>query len=98
MNTSDLDPIFVNIPCPTKKEGIKLCGEMLKLDLCGTAKVMDGVHLMWMELDKVSNAEVVLLSLKTTKINLPKIHEFIINNHSWKTPCIEVIPILTDMC
>jgi uncharacterized protein involved in tolerance to divalent cations len=94
---SELDPIFVNIPCPTKEEGIKLCTEMLKLELCGTAKVQSNVHLMWLDKD-VSSADVVVLSLKTTKVNLSKIHEFILNNHSWKTPCIEVVPILTDMC
>ena len=95
---SELDPIFVNIPCPTKEEGIKLCGEMLKLDLCGTAKVQSNVHLMWMDDKEVKDADVVVLSLKTTKINLAKIHEFILKNHSWGTPCIEVVPILTDMC
>ena len=98
MNTTDLDPIFVNIPCPTKKEGIKLCGEMLKLELCGTAKVQEGVHLMWMEDKNLKGANVVVLNLKTTKMNLVKIHEFILKNHSWKTPCIEAIPIISDMC
>ena len=95
---SELDPIFVNIPCPSKEEGIKLCGEMLKADLCGTAKVQDNVHLMWMENEELKSADVVMLSLKTTKINLEKIHTFILNNHSWKTPCIEVVPIISDMC
>ncbi len=94
---SDMDPIFVNIPCPTKEEGIKLCGEMLKLDLCGTAKIQEGVHLMWMEKD-LNGADIVLMSLKTTKMNLPKIQEYILKNHSWGTPCIEVIPIFRDMC
>ena len=95
---SDLDPIFVNIPCPTKEEGIKLCREMLKKDFCGTAKVQEGIHLMWMEKDELGESDVVLISLKTTKINLPKIHEYILKNHSWGSPCIEVIPIISDMC
>lgn len=94
---SDLDTIFVNIPCPTKEEGIKLCGEMLKQELCGTAKVQQNVHLMWMETD-LQETDIVLMSLKTTKGNLPKIHEYILKNHSWKTPCIEVVPIINDMC
>ena len=94
---NDLDPIFINIPCPTKEEGIKLCKEMLKQDLCGTAKVQEGVHLMWKEED-IESADIVLMSLKTTQLNLPKIHEFILKNHSWGTPCIEVVPILRDMC
>lgn len=94
---SDLDPVYVNIPCPTKEEGINLCTKMLELELCGTAKVQEGIHLMWKE-DTVNSADVVLLNLKTTKGNIPKIHEFILNNHSWKTPCIEVLPIISDMC
>ena len=94
---SDFDPIFVNIPCPSKEEGIKLCGEMLKKELCGTAKIQEKVHLMWLETE-LEEADVVVMSLKTTKANLPKIHEYILTNHSWKTPCIEVVPIISDMC
>ncbi|KKT30171.1 MAG: hypothetical protein UW41_C0017G0003 [Candidatus Collierbacteria bacterium GW2011_GWC2_44_18] len=94
---SDLDPIIINIPCPTKKEGIRLCTEMLEQELCGTAKIQEGVHLMYVE-DGVHGSDIVLLSLKTTKANLEKIHEFILKNHSWGTPCIEVLPMLVDMC
>jgi uncharacterized protein involved in tolerance to divalent cations len=94
---TDLDPIFVNIPCPTKEEGIKLCGEMLKLDLCGTAKVQENVHLMWME-NGLQGSDIVLISLKTTKQDLSKIQEFILKNHSWGTPCIEAVPIVNDSC
>lgn len=94
---TDLDPIFVNIPCPTKEEAIKLCGEMLTQDLCGTAKVQENVHLMWME-NGLQGSDIVLMSLKTTKQKLPQINEFILKNHSWVTPCIEVIAIHSDMC
>ena len=94
---SDLDPIFVNIPCPTKEEGIKLCGEMLKQEMCGTAKVQEKVHLMWLE-NGLQDADIVLLSLKTTKEKLPKIQEYVLKNHSWVTPCIEVVPIINDFC
>ncbi|HCQ31142.1 TPA: hypothetical protein DIU27_02005 [Candidatus Collierbacteria bacterium] len=94
---SELDPIIINIPCPTKEEGIRLCAEMLQQELCGTAKIQEGVHLMYVE-DGVQGSDIVLLSLKTTKSNLEKIHEFILKNHSWGTPCIEVLPMLVDMC
>ncbi|HSV95170.1 MAG TPA: divalent cation tolerance protein CutA [Spirochaetia bacterium] len=94
---SDLDPIFVNIPCPTKEEGIKLCGEMLKQEMCGTTKIQEKVRLMWLE-NGLQDADIVLLSLKTTKEKLPKIQEYVLKNHSWVTPCIEVIPIINDSC
>ena len=94
---TDLDPIYVNIPCPTREEGIKLCGEMLKQDLCGTAKIQENVHLMWVE-NGIQGSDVVIITLKTTKVNLPKINEFILKNHSWVTPCIEVVAIHSDMC
>ncbi|OGD71050.1 hypothetical protein A3A84_02735 [Candidatus Collierbacteria bacterium RIFCSPLOWO2_01_FULL_50_23] len=93
-----VDPIFVNIPCPSRDEAIKLCGELLKKELCGTAKIHDHVHLMYTDPDGVRGEDVVLITLKTVKKNLTDIHEFILKNHSWGTPCIEVVPIIADMC
>ena len=94
---SELDPIIINIPCPTKEEGIRLCTEMLKQELCGTTKIQEGVHLMYVE-EGVQGSDIVLLSIKTTKINLEKIHESILKNHSWGTLCIEALPMMVDMC
>jgi len=94
---NELDPIYINIPVPTKKEAIKLCGEILSQDLCGTAKIYDQVHLMWKE-TKVEGKDVCIMTLKTTREKLADIHEYILKNHSWGTPCIEVTPLLTDMC
>jgi len=94
---NELDPIFVNIPVPTKEEGKSLCRTLLEKDLCGTAKIFDLVHLMWKE-TSVEGKDVCVMSLKTTRGKLADIHEFILKNHSWGTPCIEVVPILTDIC
>lgn len=71
---------------------------MIEKDLCGTAKISK-TFLMYPDPKKGATGEdVVLMSLKTTKIKLADIHEYILKNHSWGTPCIEVIPIVTDMC
>lgn len=94
---TDLDPIIINIPCPTKEEAEKLCKELLEKDLCGTAKISP-TYLMYPGPKGVSGENVVLMSLKTTKIKLADIHEYILKNHSWGTPCIEVLPMVTDMC
>jgi uncharacterized protein involved in tolerance to divalent cations len=90
--------VFVNIPCPTKKEAKKLCGELLAKKLCGTAKIFEKTSLMWFEKNKVQEDEVVVMVLKTANQNVPKIHEFIFKNHSWGTPCIEVVPLENDLC
>ena len=95
--TLDTQPIFINIPCPTRDEAIKLCSSLLDQELCGTAKIHDHVHLMYKD-DGVQGDDIVLMTLKSTRSHLEKIHEFILNNHSWGTPCIEVVPILSDMC
>jgi uncharacterized protein involved in tolerance to divalent cations len=97
-NMDNSNPVFVNIPCPTKDEAVKLCGELLRKDLCGTAKIHDNVHLMYTNSDGVQGDDVVLITLKTIRKNLVDIHEFILKNHSWGTPCIEAVPILSDMC
>jgi uncharacterized protein involved in tolerance to divalent cations len=95
---TDVETIFVNIPCPTKEEAVRLCRELLKQELCGTAKIQENVHLMYVDPEGVQGDDIVLMSLKTTKANLTNIHAFILKNHSWGTPCIEVVPIINDMC
>lgn len=97
-NTNNSDPVFVNIPCPTKAEAVKLCDQLLKKELCGTAKIHENIHLMYTNLGGVQGDDVVLITLKTIRKNLADIHEFILKNHSWGTPCIEVVPIISDMC
>ncbi len=94
---TDLDPVIVNIPCPTRKEAEKLCKELLEKELCGTAKVTP-TYLMYPGEKGATGEEVVLMSIKTTKIKVTEIHAFILKNHSWVTPCIEVMPIISDMC
>jgi uncharacterized protein involved in tolerance to divalent cations len=97
-NMKNIETIFVNIPCPTKKEAKKLCSGLLKKNLCGTAKIFENTHMMWMEKDKIQGEDVVIMVLKTTSKNLMDIHAFILENHSWGTPCIEVVPLVNDMC
>lgn len=94
---SELDPIYINIPCPTLVEAKSLCTQLLEKELCGTAKIYPQVHLMYFK-DKVEGEDVSIINLKTTNQNLPKIHEFILKNHSWGTPCIEVLPLQNDLC
>lgn len=90
--------VFVNIPCPTKKEAESLCLGLLKLELCVTTKIHENVTLMWKEEEKISSDEVVLMTLKTTDVNVPKIHRYMHEHHSWGSPCVEVIPIHADLC
>lgn len=98
MNTQDLNPIIVNIPCPTKEEAEKICKELVSKELCGTAKI-SAINLLYPDpKGRVGNESVYLMSLKSTKEKLADIHEYILKNHSWGTPCVEVLPMLTDMC
>lgn len=94
----NLAGVYVNIPCPSKDEAVSLSRELIKMDLCGTIKILENVHLMYTDGKEVQGDDVVLMTLKTTKVNLMKIQEFIIKNHSWGDPCIEVVPIILDMC
>jgi uncharacterized protein involved in tolerance to divalent cations len=95
---TESDPIFVNIPCPTFAEAKKICRALLEKELCGTAKIHEKVHLMYTNSDGVQGEGIVLMTLKTTNTNLAAIHEYILKNHSWGTPCIEVVPLVNDFC
>lgn len=95
---NDDNPVFVNIPCPNKEEALGHCRELLNKDLCGTAKIHSNVTLLYKKTDTAEDEEIVLITLKTIYKNLASIHEYMLKNHSWVTPCIEVVPIISDMC
>ncbi|MEA3357605.1 MAG: divalent cation tolerance protein CutA [Patescibacteria group bacterium] len=95
---TDAVAIFVNIPCPTIEEAKKLCGSLLKKGLCGTVQIKENTHLMYTESGKVEGDDIVMMSIKTTKGNLKAIEAYILANHSWGTPCVDVVPIITDHC
>lgn len=95
---NDIKPVYVNIPCQTKEEAEKLCAQMLKKDLCGLAKITENVSLMYVTNDGLQNDSVVQITLKTVDSKISDIHEFILKNHSWGTPCIEVVALTADMC
>lgn len=92
-----MQAIFVNIPCPTKKEAIEIGKALLDKELCVTVKIHDNVHLMWKGEEHKSD-DVVLITIKTTDNHIEEIHKFIFSNHSWGDPCIEVVPIIRDLC
>jgi uncharacterized protein involved in tolerance to divalent cations len=90
--------ILVNIPCPTFEEAKKIATDLLEKNLCGTIKISKDVHLMYKLDEKVEGEDIYLLSIKTTKTNLKDIETYIFENHSWGTPCIDALPIVTDHC
>lgn len=95
---SDTVAIFVNIPCPTKKEAQKLCTALLKKKLCGLVRIYENVHQMYFMEEKVEGDDIVMMHIKTTESNLKDIEAYIYKYHSWGTPCVDVIPIITDHC
>jgi len=94
----DAVAIYINIHFPTEAEAKKLGSEMLKKKLCGTVKITPKVHLLYSIEGKLEGEDTFLMTIKTTKQHLKDIEEFIMDNHSWGTPCVEVFPIITDHC
>ena len=95
---SDAVAIYINIHCPTVDEAKKLAKGLLEKKLCGTVKITPNVHLLYAVDGKIDDEETALMTTKTTQQHLKDIEAFILGNHSWGTPCIEVFPIITDHC
>jgi len=94
----DAVAIYINIHCPTAEEAKKLSTGLLDKQWAGTIKITRDVHLMYVMDGKIEVDDTVLMTIKTTKQHLKNIEEFIMKNHSWGTPCVEVFPIITDHC
>ncbi|MCA9382339.1 divalent cation tolerance protein CutA [Candidatus Dojkabacteria bacterium] len=94
----DYVSVYVYISCPTKEEALKHCKYLVEKEICGTAKIHENTTLVYPGEKGVEADGVVLMVLKSTKENLMKIQEYILENHSWGTPCVEVVPITGDYC
>ena len=95
---SDTVAIYINIHCPTMEEAKKLSKGLLEKKLAGTIKITPKVHLMYVMDEKLDGDDTFLMTIKTTQMHLKDIEAFILENHSWGTPCVEVFPIITDHC
>jgi uncharacterized protein involved in tolerance to divalent cations len=90
--------IYINIHCPTEDEAKELSRQLLEKKLCGTVKITNKVHLMYVMDENLEGEDTALMTIKTTKRHLQDIQSFVLENHSWGTPCIEVVPLIKDVC
>ena len=90
--------IFVQIACPTKKEAQKLSAALIERNLCGLVRIYENVHQMYNADRKVDAEDAVMMHIKTTQDNLKDIEAYIMEHHSWGTPCVTALPIITDHC
>lgn len=84
--------IFIYSTFPFKKEA-KEIGEKLvqkKLAACVNIFPIDSIY-SWQK--KIVGDKEVAVIIKTEKRNFKKIEKFILENHSYNTPCILEIPV-----
>jgi len=95
---TDAFAIYINVHFPDMDEAKKLGKKLMEKNLCGTIKMTPKVYLMYNDGEKIEGDDTVLMTIKTTKQNQKDIEGFIYENHSWGTPCIEVLPLIMDHC
>ncbi|MCA9376499.1 divalent cation tolerance protein CutA [Candidatus Nomurabacteria bacterium] len=99
MMEMDIVAIIINIPCPTFEEADKHARILMKKELCGLVRIYRDVNQIYFtEEGEVDGEDIVMLAIKTTQKNLKEIEAYMLKNHSWGTPCIDVTPIVTDHC
>ena len=84
--------IFVYSTFPSKKEAQKIGDKLIqkKLAACLNIFTIESVY-SWRE--KVVRDKEFAAIIKTKKGNFKKIEKFILENHSYNTPCILEIPV-----
>jgi uncharacterized protein involved in tolerance to divalent cations len=97
-DTPHSDAVYINIHCPSQKEAKKLSKALLEKKLCGTVKITSDVHLMYIMDEKLEGEDTALMTIKTTTRHVQDIQAFILENHSWGTPCVEIFPLTKDVC
>ncbi len=84
--------IFIYSTFPNKKEARKIAGKLVekKLAVCVNIFPIESVYL-WE--GRVAQDKEFAVFIKTKKENFKKIEKFILENHSYNTPCILEIPV-----
>ena len=94
----EYEAIYVNFHAPDEKTARSLAEGIFAEGICSTIKLTKNVRLYYPDGDKVDNAETYLITVKSVKRHLDDIEKYILANHPWGTPCIEVIPLVADHC
>lgn len=84
--------IFIYSTFPDKKEARKIGEDLVKKKLAACVNIfpIDSIY-SWQE--KIVRDKEVAVIIKTEKRNFKKIEKFILENHSYNTPCILEIPV-----
>ena len=92
------ESIFIKVSCGTFEEAEKIGKELIEKKWAGTVKIYKDAHLMYPSEKGAEGEAVFHMEIKTTKRFLKDINVYILENHSWGTPCVEVVPIVNDFC
>lgn len=84
--------IFVYSTFPNKKEAKKIGEGLVKKKLAGCVNIFPVESIFWWK-GKMEKEREFAAIIKTKKKNFKKVEKFILENHSYDTPCIIEIPL-----
>ncbi len=92
------DAIYMNFHCPTLEEAENFARAFFDRELVSTVKIVKDVELFWNDGKETHGTDTVLVVAKTVTRHQDAIEKYILANHSFGTPCIEVVPLSADHC
>lgn len=84
--------IFVYSTFPNKKEAKRVGEELVKKKLAACVNVFPIDSIYWWN-KKIAKDKEFAMFIKTKRVNFKKVEKFILENHTYNTPCILEIPI-----
>jgi periplasmic divalent cation tolerance protein len=87
--------IVVFVTAPTKKEAQKIADTLLKKKLCACVNMIHGVKSLFHWEGKIDRADETLLVIKTKKSSYAKLEKAVKSVHSYSTPEIIALPIIS---
>mgnify|MGYP001563563255 CR=1 FL=1 len=87
--------IIILSTAASRKEAVKIANILLKKKLCACVNIIDGLDSIYRWKGKVERSKENLLIIKTTKGMFEKVEKEIVKNHSYDTPEIIAMPVVT---
>lgn len=86
--------IVILVTASSRKEALRIAEGLIQKKLAACVNIIDKLESVFWWQNKVDRAKEVLLIIKSTKKNLPKIVRAIRSCHSYEVPEIIALPII----
>lgn len=86
--------VMIYVPCSSEAEAETIGNNLVTEKLVACANILGSTKSIYMWEGELKNDPEAILILKTTRERMETCKQAILKQHSYETPCVEILPVL----